>query len=700
MLFTLYYLISKKAVSPTTVTYKTQTSALAAAKNELSDAKGKAARGELSPDAIKDYEINLAAATLNLANAQINLGSVAAGGIASSTAGGFSAAAKAEHSRTSSTDTQTQGKWQGTELNGANATFIGDNFTGVGLQGNIGKLNIDNLGTFTLTAGTNTSSSQSDSKTNSQTASYSTTGSASLGVSTQKSSSQSQGTTFTNSELNVGEFNGYAGTTNLKGGRINAGGGNYATGDLYVETVQNTESQSNKSSGANLGINFAGGGVSGGSIGANKGSGNSQSLIAAEQSGIVYSGGDASPNHSLTAGSTTNIGGILANINTDANGTQTNGTLNFTTGTLVTRDLINIATQEQKSIGGSLGVGTGKQGQSINNIGIQLGNTGQAFESKTLATIGQGAVVTGDMITGQDSLAGVNRDAFNTETIITDRQTGGLAVDTGIDTRVFTQAGREEIANEQRELAGNVKKMGEDIKGAAALGYETGKDIYNTIQISKKIDEIRDTLTPDEQVIFDNELKKLQVENSLQSNVAPVAAAGAAGGIAIGATEGAVGLTGLGIAGCAATEICSETVKAGLDNAQANAIAAAEEVRKATNAILAKSKGNDGGNGQNAFGSSSQVSSTPPDPDEDGDVGIKLTGKGKRSLGNLTNLKDKTVADAIRSRGGTGSNVNKVESYLRNEKVGEIANRAARGDPDAVTALKIIKDAKRLSQKR
>ncbi|WP_413520379.1 hypothetical protein [Psychrobacter glacincola] len=285
------------------------------------------------------------------------------------------------------------------------------------------------------------------------------------------------------------------------------------------------------------------------------------------------------------------------------------------------------------------------------------------------------------------------------------QQTGGLAVDTGIDTRVFTSAGREEIAKEQRELAGNVKKMGEDIAGAAALGYETGKDIYNTIQIAKKIEEVRDTLTPDEQVIFDNELKKLQSEDSLQSNVAPVAAvaagaaAGAAGGVAIGATEAAVGLTGLGIAGCAATEICSEAVKIGLNNAQANAIAAAEEVRKATNAILAKSKGNDVGNGQNAFGSSSQVSSTPPDPD-DGDDGIKLTGGGKKNLGNLTNLKDKTVAEAIKSRGGTGSNVNKVESYLRNEKVGEIANRAARNDSDAKTALKIIKDAKRLSQKR
>lgn len=117
-------------------------SAVAAAKNNLRDAKDRAARGELNPDAIKDYEINLAAATVNLANAQINLGSTAQG--AANTAGtlGFSATANAEHTRTTSTDTQTTGEWQGTEINAAHATFVGDDFTGVGLTGNIGQLNI------------------------------------------------------------------------------------------------------------------------------------------------------------------------------------------------------------------------------------------------------------------------------------------------------------------------------------------------------------------------------------------------------------------------------------------------------------------------------------------------------------------------------------------------------------------------------
>lgn len=448
-------------------------SAVAAAKNELSDAKDRASRGELSQSAVKDYEINLAATTLNLANAQINLGSTATGAANTAATAGFSATAKAEHTQTTSTDTQSKGEWQGTELNGANATFVGDDFTGTGLKGNIGKLNVDNLGSFTLNAGTNTSSSNSNSKTNSQTGSISTTGNASLGVSQQQSSAQSQGNTYTNSELNVGEFNGYAGTTNLTGGRINAGGGSYATDKLNIETVQNSSSSSDKSSGGNLGINLAGSAPNGGSIGANQSKGNSQSLIATEQSGIVYS----SDNHSLTAGSTTNIGGILANINTDSDGNQTNGALNFTTGSLNTKDLINTATEEQRSIGGILSTGKTATGVSLNNVGIQLGNTGRDFESVTRATIGQGAIVTEDTRTGKDSLAGVNRDSLNTETITKDVQTGGLAVDTGIDTRVLTQAGRDEIAKEQKGLGKNVNTTGKITAAAGIQGAATAGNI-------------------------------------------------------------------------------------------------------------------------------------------------------------------------------------------------------------------------------
>ena len=47
-------------------------------------------------------------------------------------------------------------------------------------------------------------------------------------------------------------------------------------------------------------------------------------------------------------------------------------------------------------------------------------------------------------------------------------QTDGLAVDTGIDTRVFTSAGRDEIAKEQRELGKNTKGVAA-ITGTAGL---------------------------------------------------------------------------------------------------------------------------------------------------------------------------------------------------------------------------------------
>lgn len=75
-----------------------------------------------------------------------------------------------------------------------------------------------------------------------------------------------------------------------------------------------------------------------------------------------------------------------------------------------------------------------------------------------------------------------------------------------------------------------------------------------------------------------------------------------------------------------------------------------------------------------------------------------LTRGGSRVLGNLSGLKDMTVAAAIRARGGGGNVVNQVVIDLRNELVGNVANLAATGDSAAVTAIKLVKQAKRLGQ--
>lgn len=150
-------------------------------------------------------------------------------------------------------------------------------------------------------------------------------------------------------------------------------------------------------------------------------------------------------------------------------------------------------------------------------------------------------------------------------------QTGALAVDTGIDTRVLTSKGRAEIIDEQKELAGNVEKIAKDTAGTVVVGYETGKDIYNTTQIAKKIDDIRGTLTLDEQVIFDNELEKLKSEETLQSNVVP---------IALGA-EAAAGVAATGAGAACVAVNCPEVVVGG-----AGSVKKALEAVRTVNAIL------------------------------------------------------------------------------------------------------------------
>ena len=78
---------------------------------------------------------------------------------------------------------------------------------------------------------------------------------------------------------------------------------------------------------------------------------------------------------------------------------------------------------------------------------------------------------------------------------------------------------------------------------------------------------------------------------------------------------------------------------------------------------------------------------------------MKLTGKAKRKIGNLKNIKDTDAAKAILDRGGNAGNVKKaLGDKLRGKTVGEIANMAAEGDSAAETALKIIKQAGRKGQ--
>lgn len=78
--------------------------------------------------------------------------------------------------------------------------------------------------------------------------------------------------------------------------------------------------------------------------------------------------------------------------------------------------------------------------------------------------------------------------------------------------------------------------------------------------------------------------------------------------------------------------------------------------------------------------------------------GVKLTGGGKRKLGNLADMKDKNLADAIRERGGNQSQIRQLKDGLEHKKFGDVANLAAQGDANAETAIKLLKQTPKKAQ--
>ena len=77
----------------------------------------------------------------------------------------------------------------------------------------------------------------------------------------------------------------------------------------------------------------------------------------------------------------------------------------------------------------------------------------------------------------------INTNALNTQKVIKDQKTGGLDVNTTIDTRVFTTAGRQEIKKEQKELGENLEKIKDDIVSDFELGYDIASDVYKNILV-------------------------------------------------------------------------------------------------------------------------------------------------------------------------------------------------------------------------
>ncbi len=76
---------------------------------------------------------------------------------------------------------------------------------------------------------------------------------------------------------------------------------------------------------------------------------------------------------------------------------------------------------------------------------------------------------------------------------------------------------------------------------------------------------------------------------------------------------------------------------------------------------------------------------------------MNLSRAASKKLGNLAGRSDENVGDLIVERGGNASNVRQT-GHWANRNLGEAAEAAVQGDQSAATAIKIVKQAKRLGE--
>lgn len=448
---------------------------LGKATKDLADARRRVEGGSLSQDALKDYVINFEMAQANVASLEIAFAASAATGAATTETGGMYVSGSAKKDSTSSTSTVTQGNWQGSNLSGHDVSLNADEsllITGSTVSGDIGEVNAKHI---TLKTGQNTYTQGTSSSTKSVGMTVSVAGGGSVGVnaSTGHSESDDQGIENVNSHLTFGQLKSKSETLTLAGAVMEADTAKIDTKTLTINTLQDTSSSHNRSSHYGVGVSAGGSGGMNGNVSVGNGNGHSNSATTGEQSAIIVHDGATSQ---ITAEDTVLDGGLIANAMRDATGKLVDqGNLNLTTNTLTFKNVGNKSESDQQ--GFNIGLSSSSApGQASHPGAVSLGAThsGHLTESQTLATLGQGQIVVkSDAVTGKDSLAGLNRDVGQTMLITQDQDTAALNANLTVDTRLFTEAGREQIAGEQKSLGKNVQVMGKS----------TGSGVHNVAEI-------------------------------------------------------------------------------------------------------------------------------------------------------------------------------------------------------------------------
>ncbi len=470
------------------------------AKQALADAEDRASRGELDPDDVEYFRINLTAATANLV--QMEIAMAAALAIGAATAGtGFYVSGSAVHDKTVTTSTTKQGVWQGSNITvgGSAALIAGENILIQGSDVNVSKTLIVDAKKIALIAGEEHSSSESETTQEHEGFNITSKGSGSANVGLHKTDAGSQGTHYINTHLNAGTFGSLSENLLIAGAIIEADNINISTDTLSVISLQDYYESKSKTVGGNIGISWEKKGVTGGSIAADFQKSETERRWVVEQSGII-----GHNTISIKAEDTILAGAIIANAARDESGNLVDqGNLQLKTNTLTVNNLYDV--DRTKTIGANLaagmniGGGSNAQGTETN---APAGNTstaaaaaaskggvpvnaitagglyiGHVTERSTFATLGMGSVeVGGETLTNENIgvlVAGangavLNRDVSNAQVITKDQDIGGLNSSVTVDGRWFSEDGWAEMAQQQKNILENSKEVTVGL-GAASL---------------------------------------------------------------------------------------------------------------------------------------------------------------------------------------------------------------------------------------
>ncbi|MDP2226961.1 MAG: hemagglutinin repeat-containing protein [Moraxellaceae bacterium] len=466
------------------------------AKRALDDAESRAVRGELDADDMKYFRMNLAAATANLVQMKVAMATALAAAVpagAASAGTGFYVSGSAQHEKTTVTRTEQQGQWQGSAITvGGNATVSAGNALHV--QGSdiavAGTLTLD-AQTILLTAGEEHTSSSSQSSSESGGVTLSSKGGGSINVGSQSSVGSMQGVHYVNTHIQAGTVTSTSESLRLAGAVIEAEHVNIETGALAVISQQDWVEGRQRSEGGSLGAGAGSSGITSASLGANFSKTDSERRWVDEQSAII--GQDSIR---ITAKDTQLAGAIIANAARDENGVLVDqGQLQFSTQTLSVTHLQDI--DRHKTVGGNIAVSIPSSGSNrtagpmqgapgnapagntssgaaeavagngvpFNTFTIGGINTGHVIERTSLATLGAGQLTIGE--TQGDT---VNRDIAAAQQVTRDQATGGLDASMTIDGRWFSEAGRKEMAEEQKKIGTNMQGVVEGIGGELSTG--------------------------------------------------------------------------------------------------------------------------------------------------------------------------------------------------------------------------------------